>query len=88
MRLIVDKSNIDIDHLYDCIEIEEKMFYHNNETRNKLIKLSSSLYTWDEIQELNIINLYIKSKNNNNNYTLESILKTLNENFAKNKNKL
>lgn len=85
MRLIVDKSNIDIDHLYDCIEIEEKMFYHNNETRNKLIKNRNTNYTWDEIQELNIINLYIKSKNNNNDYTLESILKTLNENFPKNK---
>jgi hypothetical protein len=88
MRLIVDKSNIDVDQLYDCIEIEEKLFYHNSETRNKLIRLSSSLYTWDEIQELNIINLYIKSKINNTDYNIEYILKTLNENFTKNKNKL
>jgi hypothetical protein len=85
MRLIVDKSNIDTDQLYDCIEIEEKLFYHNSETRNKLIKIGNSMYTWDEAQEIYTINLYIKNIININDYTLDYILKTLNENFPKNK---
>jgi hypothetical protein len=66
MRLIVDQypslKN------YDCIEVEEKCFYHNYVTRNQPIRMStfnkktgksvSKNYTWDYMQECAIIRFF------------------------------
>jgi hypothetical protein len=66
MRLIVDqypslKS-------YDCLDVEEKCFYHNYVTRNqpirmstfnkKLGKMAPKNYTWDYMQECAIIRFF------------------------------
>ncbi len=41
---------------YDCVEYEEKMFYHNFVVRNKRIEYRGKSYTWDQMQECAILN--------------------------------
>lgn len=63
MRLIVDNS-LQM-KVYDCIEIEEKCYYHNKITRNTPIKINTKTGTkqisWDIFQEYSIINLFKKN---------------------------
>lgn len=47
---------------YDCVEYEEKMFYHNFVIRNKEIQFKGKIYSWDEMQECAILNNSFKSK--------------------------
>jgi hypothetical protein len=53
---------------YDCVEYEEKMFFHNFVVRNKPIITKNKIYSWDETQTYCIIKkcedkMKIKSEN-------------------------
>ena len=59
MRLIIDQNPLE--KVYDCIDIEDKLFYHNMIQRNTPINFEGKKYSWDYMQECAIIR-YFKIK--------------------------
>ncbi len=55
-RLIIDQNPTF--KVYDCIEYEDKMYYHNLVTRGKPIDMNGKKYTWDYMQECAIIRIF------------------------------
>jgi hypothetical protein len=56
MRLIVDQNPTE--KVYDCIDIEDKLFYHNIIQRNTPIDFQNKKYSWDYMQECAIIRFF------------------------------
>ena len=55
-RLIIDQNPTF--KVYDCIEYEDRMYYHNLVTRNKPINFNGKNFTWDYMQECAIIRIF------------------------------
>jgi len=55
-RLIIDQNPTF--KVYDCIEYEDRMYYHNLVTRNKQIDFNGKKFTWDYMQECAIIRIF------------------------------